>query len=842
MEITLPQLAFAVLIGPSGSGKSHFAAHHLPADEVVRLADVAALLGDDGSRPELREETLALLHRIVELRLQHRKPCVIDGDFISQKSRSELRRLGRKYHIRLQAIVMDTPLDRCAERNASRPGSPDRQAIRKQMEGWEDLDATLQGEGITSVTRVPEGADVVLRRPRARSDKRADHGPFDVVGDVHGCIEELQLLLGKLGYISHAHPETGRPMYTHPEGRKLVFVGDLCDRGPDSPAVLRLVMDAVRDGNAHCVPGNHDDKLMRWLSGNKVQLKHGLERTVAQLEGAAPAFLEEAKAFINGMSSHIELDGGRLVVAHAGIKASMHGRSSGEIHAFCLYGETTGETDEFGLPVRYNWAGEYTGEALVVYGHTPVPEPLWQGNTVNIDTGCVFGGALTALRYPERITVAVDAIAEHSRPTRPLHWVDAKRASSMPELSLDGNVIHPKMLLSTTDGYHLNLEPAAYQFAAGYVAREAVQPRWVIYLPTPCSPVTSSSLPGLLEHPAQAFDYYRKKGVSGLAVRPMPHGTPVVLVLCRDAEVAARRFGVRDGSIGCLYTGPARPYLRDAGRMDALLRELAEKLEFSGLWDSLHTDWLCLEGVASPLSEAAPTFDGEVLAPVTATGLPALAQAQARLQAAGQRGVAVTEPMRQLAQAQQRLQAFGAARQHVAGKPAPRIHLLQVIAMEGQNWMGKSKLLHLPVLEAVAAAWGGGFEAIPLWEGDTDSDLSQRAITAQWEELNAGGGAEILVGPMTGPALQKEESPQSGLKVRCKEHLRLIYGPDYDAPTALEAHRARNLRLKRETTLRLDAIARDAVGRFLARRSASEVFHCPFMMLGLSLRTIDPRL
>ena len=97
------------------------------------------------------------------------------------------------------------------------------------------------------------------------------------------------------------------------------------------------------------------------------------------------------------------------MVAHAGLKESYHGRSSGRVRSFALYGDTTGETDEYGLPVRYPWAQEYRGRAMVAYGHTPVPTAEWVNNTICLDTGVVFGGSLTALRYPEREIVSVPA-------------------------------------------------------------------------------------------------------------------------------------------------------------------------------------------------------------------------------------------------------------------------------------------------------------------------------------------------------------------------------------------------------------------------------------------------
>ena len=178
----------------------------------------------------------------------------------------------------------------------------------------------------------------------------------------------------------------------------MVFVGDLVDRGPRIADVLRIVMAMVEAGSALGVPGNHDIKLVQKLRGRDVQVTHGLADSLAQLERETPEFRDRGANFLDGLVSHYVLDDGRLVVAHAGMKEEMQGRGSGKVRDFALYGETTGETDEFGLPVRYNWAAEYRGQATVVYGHTPVPEPEWLNRTINIDTGCVFGGRLTALR------------------------------------------------------------------------------------------------------------------------------------------------------------------------------------------------------------------------------------------------------------------------------------------------------------------------------------------------------------------------------------------------------------------------------------------------------------
>ncbi len=168
------------------------------------------------------------------------------------------------------------------------------------------------------------------------------------------------------------------------------------------------------------MPGNHDVKLMRKLRGRDVQIAHGLANSLEQLEKESPEFCEEVSQFVDDLVSHYVRDDGKLVVAHAGMKEEMQGRGSGKVRDFALYGETTGETDEFGLPVRCNWAAEYRGKAMVVYGHTPVPQPDWLNRTINIDTGCVFGGSLTALRYPEKELVSVPAHAVYARPVKAL--------------------------------------------------------------------------------------------------------------------------------------------------------------------------------------------------------------------------------------------------------------------------------------------------------------------------------------------------------------------------------------------------------------------------------------
>jgi hypothetical protein len=270
---------------------------------------------------------------------------------------------------------------------------------------------------------------------RDSPDLRRIQGPFDIIGDVHGCADELQALLHKLGYEARLYG-TGEGRRAHvksPPGRRAVFVGDLVDRGPSSPDVLRLVLALVAEGHALCVPGNHDVKFVRWLAGRQVKLTHGLDRTAEQFEKETPAFRTHVGTFIEKLPIHLWLDGGKLAVAHAGLKEDMLGRDTDKIRSFCLYGETSGEQDEFGLPVRYHWAAEHRSSTAVIYGHTPVPGADWVNNTLCVDTGCCFGGKLTALRWPEREIVSVPAREAYAEKRRPFGHPPVRPATTAPE-------------------------------------------------------------------------------------------------------------------------------------------------------------------------------------------------------------------------------------------------------------------------------------------------------------------------------------------------------------------------------------------------------------------------
>lgn len=411
--IAIPSPSLVLMVGPSGSGKSTLCARHFQPTQIVSSDACRALLADDPKDQRVTPAAFNLAHAILDERLRQRRLTVLDATNLEATARREALRIAVRHHLPAVAIVLDLPPAACLRHDAGRPGRRvGRAVIARHAAALRATLPRLAREGFHGVHHVRGAAEAAALRVRTvplPCDRASERGPFDVIGDVHGCERELVLLLQGLGY----GRRSARGPFRHPEGRKAVFIGDLVDRGPGVVQAACLAMDMVEEGAALCVPGNHDDDLARTLEGGGPDPGPGTEMSLRQIN-AAPAALRSAfrrrfVAFVDSLPSHLLLDGERLAVAHAGLREEYVGRESADVRRFAMRGETTGRLDRFGLPVRVNWAAAYDGSPFVVYGHTPVRRPESIRNTLNIDTGCVYGGALTGLRYPERKIVSVPA-------------------------------------------------------------------------------------------------------------------------------------------------------------------------------------------------------------------------------------------------------------------------------------------------------------------------------------------------------------------------------------------------------------------------------------------------
>ncbi|MCP4213496.1 MAG: polynucleotide kinase-phosphatase [bacterium] len=925
MNIKIPKLSLVVLIGPSGAGKSTFAGKHFLPTEVLSSDCCRALICDDANNQAITKEAFQLLHHIAGKRLEAGKLTVVDATNVQPESRAPLVTLAKKFHVLPVAIVFDLPPKVFHERNENRADrNLPQHAIRQQTTQMRHALRKLKREGfrrIIKICSVEKAEAAVIERERLWNDKSDLHGPFDLIGDVHGCYDELTALLARLGYERYEPPlleyipkpaavlpavtaapqngetpdttpqavetadsestgqdapeaATGHPMegplYKHPEGRMAVFLGDIVDRGPGTVDCIKLVYNMVKTGNALCVPGNHDIKLMRKLKGRNVQITHGLAESLAQIEALPEeirgAFSDQAVEFIDGLISHYVLDDGKLVVAHAGLKENMQGRGSGGVREFCLYGRTTGETDEFGLPVRLDWAVEYRGGATVVYGHTPVPEADWLNRTINVDTGCVFGGKLTALRYPEKKTVSVPAAKEYCPPVRPKEaWKKTttdKSAQQEHDDLLDAADVIGKRYISTGLRTTVTIREDHATAALEIMSRFAANPKWLIYLPPTMSPSETSREPGLLESPLEAFEYFKLNQINNLILEEKHMGSRAIAIICRNEKAALDTFGVKGEGIGIIYTRTGRRFFPDSKTETAFLQRIRKALTAADFWKQFKSQWVCLDCELMPWSQKARDLLKNQYAAVGAAGRAALPDAIQCLQKVAQRSdletgftmpegcgskemdpAAVLEKFRGR---QQNINDYITAYRNycweVTSLEDYKLAPFHILATEGTVHIDKDHQWHMDTLANICRCDPEILMPTPYMLVDTLDEASMQAGAEWWEQLTAKGGEGMVVKPLSLVARSSRGLVQPALKCRGREYLRIIYGPNYTEEENLERLRIRGVRRKRSLALREFALGIEALERFIQKEPLRRVHECVFGILALESEPLDPAL
>ncbi|MGW0599095.1 polynucleotide kinase-phosphatase [Streptomyces sp. NPDC002776] len=838
---TLPvtDLSLVVLVGASGSGKSTFARQHFKPTEVISSDFCRGLVADDENDQSVSKDAFDVLHYIAGKRLAAGRRTVVDATSVQQDSRRQLIELAKRYDVLPIAIVLDVPEEVCAERNAARTDRADmpRRVIQRHIRELRRSIRQLEREGFRKVhvlRGVQEVEQATVVTEKRYNDLTHLTGPFDIIGDIHGCSAELEALLGKLGYAGGVHPD----------GRTAVFVGDLVDRGPDSPGVLRRVMSMVKSGHALCVPGNHENKFGRHLKGRAVQHTHGLAETIEQMEGQSEEFVREVREFIDGLVSHYVLDGGKLVVCHAGLPEKYHGRTSGRVRSHALYGDTTGETDEFGLPVRYPWAEDYRGRAAVVYGHTPVPEATWLNNTICLDTGAVFGGKLTALRWPERELVDVPAEQVWYEPARPLRTEAPGGHDGRP---LDLADVHGRRAVETRHAGRVAVREENAAAALEVMSRFAIDPRLLPYLPPTMAPTATSQVEGYLEHPQEAFAQYREDGVERVVCEEKHMGSRAVVLVCRDADAARGRFGV-DGPTGSLYTRTGRPFFDDESVTETILGHLRAAVGAAGLWDELATDWLLLDAELMPWSLKASGLLRSQYAAVGAASGAVFPGALAALEGTAARGVDVSGLLVRQRERAADASAFTEAYRRYCwpteGLDGVRLAPFQILAVQGRSLAALPHDEQLALLDRLVEHDGTGLlQTTRRLHVDTTDPESVRAGVDWWLEMTGRGGEGMVVKP-AGALVRSPQGRlvQPGIKCRGREYLRIIYGPEYTRPDNLTRLRRRFLNHKRSLAIREYALGLEALDRLAGGEPLWRVHEAVFGVLALESEPVDPRL
>lgn len=850
MKVSIPDFALVVLIGPSGSGKSSFARKHFLDTEIISSDHCRALVSDDETDQSCTGDAFELLDYMASVRLRRRKLTVIDATSVQREDRAKLIRLARQYHALPVALVLNIDPEICHERNTVRENRefgkhvPRNQslALRKGLRG-------LQKEGFrqTQIMRAPDQVDALeIERAPLWTDQRGLPGPFDIIGDLHGCFDELNELLVGLGYEIDALPVDGEQLFSarHPDGRTAFFVGDITDRGPRNVDCIRLVMGMCAEGTAQCVMGNHDFKLSKWLKGRDVQLTHGLDLTVAELEKTSEAFRKQAAEFVYDLRSHAWLANGKLVVAHAGLKESMHGRGSGAVRTFAMFGDTTGEIDEFGLPVRLEWAREYRGGADVVYGHTPMVEAEWLNNTLCIDTGCVFGGKMTALRWPERETLSVQAKRQYSEPAKPLDAGDGRSAQQDNDRLLYFDDYATKRRIQTRFKSTILIPEENSLAALEVVSRFGVDPRWLVYVPPTMAASPTATSGSFLERPEMALNFYAARGVTDLIVEEKHMGSRAIIVLAKNKNAAHTRFGVEDDKVGVIYTRTGRPFFKDETQEAEIVERINKALEKSGLWDELSSDWAVLDAEMMPWSAKAQELLQRQYHP---THTAAFASANALLDA-----ISSTNGVEGL----ETLQATAVTRRENAIRMAEtidgycwstdsiddfRVAPFHILAAEGQVFSNQPHVWHMEVLSKLAAA--DPILQLTGWKQVNPTDEKQcTAVIEWWLEHTGAGGEGMVVKPNAFLVTGDKGLLQPAMKVRGRDYLRIIYGPDYDMPGNIERLRERGLARKFSLADREFKLGLEGLHRFVEKQPLAKVHECALGVLALESEPVDPRL
>ncbi|WP_329545047.1 polynucleotide kinase-phosphatase [Streptomyces sp. NBC_01356] len=837
--LPVTDLSLVVLIGASGSGKSTFARRHFKPTEIISSDFCRGLVADDENDQSASGDAFDVLHYIAGKRLAAGRRTVVDATNVQSESRKQLIELARQYDVLPIAIVLDVPEEVCAERNAARVDRADmpRRVIQRHTRELRRSLRHLEREGFRKVhilRGVEEAESAEIRTEKRYNDLTHLTGPFDIIGDIHGCASELETLLGKLGYVDGVHAE----------GRTAVFVGDLVDRGPDTPGVLRRVMSMVGSGNALCVPGNHENKLGRHLKGRQVQHTHGLAETIEQLDGESDEFIAGVREFVDGLVSHYVLDGGRLVVCHAGLPEKYHGRTSGRVRSHALYGDTTGETDEFGLPVRYPWAEDYRGRAAVVYGHTPVPTATWLNNTICLDTGAVFGGKLTALRWPERELVDVPAERVWYEPAKPLASEAPGGHEGRPLALTD---VHGRRVVETRHAGRVSVREENAAAALEVMSRFAVDPRLLPYLPPTMAPTATSHIEGYLEHPAEAFAQYKDDGVARVVCEEKHMGSRAVALVCRDAEAARERFGV-EGPTGALYTRTGRPFFDSAEVTEEILGRVRAAVSAAGLWAELETDWVLLDAELMPWSLKASGLLRTQYAAVGAAAGAVFPGVLAALEGAVERGVDLRDLLVKQRERAADAAAFTDAYRRYCwttdGLEGVRLAPFQILAVQGRSLAALPHDEQLGLIDRLVEHDGSGLlQTTRRLFVDTGDAESVQAGVDWWLEMTGRGGEGMVVKPV-GAVVRSGSGRlvQPGIKCRGREYLRIIYGPEYTRPENLARLRGRFLNHKRSLAIREYALGLEALDRLAEGEPLWRVHEAVFGVLALESEPVDPRL
>ncbi len=861
MDVYVPYAGIILCVGPSNSGKttllqSWIQTQQVKSSEVVSSDDYRERVGDLRfldwkNRP--RDEASSLMEQyriqsteafqtmdaIIESRCRLNKLTIVDATHLHPSDRERYRNIARSHHLPILTLVFHTKEATLLLRDSERDEPRGKKRVKQQLQTFKQQLRLLKKERYARSYSIYEDETVRLIRP-VTSPIELDVGKgLDIVGDIHGCFDEFLILLHKLGY-----QQNTAGFYIHPEGRKILSLGDIMSRGPKSLQTLQFFYNHIQAGLAYMVDSNHGWKIARWLDGKQVQLTHGddkVEQEFLAYEHAhgvekAAKLKEQLKDLLLKAPSHYVLKKNGVATAvcvHAGIRDEWIGKQSHEISDIARYGETDG-FDDAHKPIRKDWTVHHKTNPLIIWGHDPRKKAMTVNGTLNIDQGAVFGGELTAFRYPERDLLSVDVETDYSNGNHnPLHELEKARFA-VPNIA---KYIHGYTTSTELFGdIHIGEEHVIPAFDA--LSHVTLPLEDLVYIPPTMSPTPlPSSLEGYLEHPQEAIDYYQQKGITRMVAEKKHMGSRAVLLLFKTKEAALSY--IDRPSLGVIYTRKGRAFF-DKTTEQAILEQLNKDLQ--SYFEEHHTDFVLLDAEIMPWNLKAKELISKQYAHVAENARLDRMQLLSKLLSNSldhDLSKWVSEFEKKLKHANIFEEVYQNYCWEVENLEGIQIAPFHVLAHRNRSFFDQPHTWHMEQNQLFS-------ELSPLFVQTEwkliDSDTSAAEVISWWEALTDDGQEGIIIKPESFICKQKGKLIQPAIKVRGQKYLHIIYGMDYLEPKNLERLKKRNSAKKQKLALREFSLGIEAVNRFVAGESVERVHECVLATLALESDPVDPRL
>ncbi|MCP2036431.1 polynucleotide kinase-phosphatase [Planomicrobium sp. HSC-17F08] len=863
MRIGLPHGGIVLLVGPSNSGKTTLLRKLVDQKEILpseiissddfrmlvsdkdfidwrnRPQDEAAALMDEYQ--EISTEAFEMMDALIEARCRLNKLVLVDATHLWEDDRKRFISLAQKNHVPITALVFDIPERVLLERDELRDQPRGKKRIKQQSQVFRNEKRFIKKEGFASVYTIKETEGLEFFRHVNPLDIELQDG-IDVIGDIHGCFAEFIELLEKLGY-----QENPEGLYVHPFGRRFLSVGDVMSRGPQSLETMQFFYKHVKEGLAYMVDSNHGWKIARWLDGRQVVLSHGdenVEEEFIQYEKEVGSektaeLKQQFKEFLLNAPSHYVIHKNGvpvLAAAHAGIKDAFIGKQSQAISDFCRYGDTGG-FNEKGKPVRKDWTVSRSRNLLIVWGHDPKPKPLLINNTINIDQGAVFGGELTAYRYPERDFVSVKAkdVYTGTADNPLMEW--EKNRLNPPNI---GKFIHGYSVL-TEDIGEVKVPSDIVKPAIDAVSHFTVPIEQLVYIPPTMSPTPKpSSLAGYLEHPKEAIDYYRSHGIQRLVAEKKHMGSRAILFLFKDTDAAKKHTGI--ASLGTIYTRTGKRFF-DRETEAKMVRQLNNELVRINYFEQHETDYVLLDAEIMPWNLKAKELISSQYAHVSENALVDREMLKSKLEEAAKDNEELAGWLKEyegkLANAQTFNEVFQKYCWNVESTESIQIAPFHVLAHSKQTFFDQPHTWHMEMNRMLA----GQSDLFVETEFKLISDeASEQEVVQWWQEMTEDGHEGIIIKPEFYIPKNKGKLLQPAIKVRGQKYLSIIYGMDYLEEKNLARLKNRNTGKKQKLALKEFALGIEGLTRFVGGESIERVHECVLGTLAMESDPVDPRL